>query len=220
MRYASELTTATLPNDLPPLSQVNFLIATAKQNVSQLIDANGDSTTDNNYRLKVDNNQLEFTRGATSEDTWLKLFGTTTGSSDGVVQQTNRSNFYFESEDNTQPDVQLFLGHKNDQTPGSTYLSSAPLRLTSGTSVNFQTPYARVSAMNLIAGGSNTNLIMHPQNTATTAITNKINANARVGYASTVGTLASDDFSILSKGENDLRYYLNTTRLDQVVAPT
>ena len=83
--YASELTTATLGNQLPPLSQVNSLITTAKGQVTQIIDANTDGTTDNNYRLKINNNQLEFARDATSSDTWLKMFGSTTSGSDGVI---------------------------------------------------------------------------------------------------------------------------------------
>lgn len=113
----------------------------------------------------------------------------------------------------------MYLNHKFNNTAGSTYLASAPLRFSSGTSVNFVTPYARVSAMDTTGTGSNTNLMMHPQNTATTGIVNKINANTRLGYASNVGAMASDDFSMLSKLENDQRYYLNTTRLDQIVAP-
>lgn len=39
----------------------------------------------NKYQLKIDNNQLEFSRGATSEDIYLKLFGSTTDSTDGIV---------------------------------------------------------------------------------------------------------------------------------------
>ena len=187
VRYASESTTATLPNELPPLSQVNSLITTAKGQVTQLVDANGDSTTDNNYRLKVDNNQLEFSRGATSNDTWAKLYGTTVESSDAVVLQSNRSNFYNESEDASQADVNYYLTHKIDATAGSTYQASAPLRLSAGTSASFQTPFTRMSAVNVETGAGNasTSLVMHPKNSRTSTIVNKINANIRAGYTGT-----------------------------------
>jgi hypothetical protein len=52
--------------------------------VTQLVDKNtGEDPATNNYKLQIDNNQLEFSRGLTSEDTWLKLFGST--GSDGVI---------------------------------------------------------------------------------------------------------------------------------------
>lgn len=54
--------------------------------VTQLVDKNtGEDPATNNYKLQIDNNQLEFSRGLTSEDTWLKLFGSTTTGSDGVI---------------------------------------------------------------------------------------------------------------------------------------
>ena len=135
----------------------------------------------------MDNNQLEFARNGSSSDTWLKMFGSSTdvGSSDATVFQTNRSNFFFESEDALQADVNQYLGHKQDATAGSTYQNSALLRMSAGTSASFQTPFARVSALNVETGVGNasTNLMMHPKNSKTTSIVNKVNSNARVGYA-------------------------------------
>jgi len=49
----------------------------------KLVDNN--QTDGNKYELKIDNNQLEFSRGATSEDIYLKLYGSTTDSTDGIV---------------------------------------------------------------------------------------------------------------------------------------
>lgn len=101
IRYGASETIAQTGTELPPLSQVQSLINTAKGQITTLVDANTDGSTTNNYRLKIDNNQMEFARGEASDDTWLKFFGTTTGTSDGVVQQTNRSNFFLESEDSS-----------------------------------------------------------------------------------------------------------------------
>lgn len=53
----------------------------------------------NNYKLEIDNNQLQFTRGLASDDMYLKLFGSVT--SDGVVMQTNKGIWYFESDNLT-----------------------------------------------------------------------------------------------------------------------
>jgi len=49
----------------------------------KLVDNN--QTDGNKYELKIDNNQLEFRRGANTEDLYLKLYGSTVESSDGVV---------------------------------------------------------------------------------------------------------------------------------------
>jgi hypothetical protein len=49
----------------------------------KLVDNN--QTDGNKYELKIDNNQLEFSRGATSEDIYLKLYASTTDSTDGIV---------------------------------------------------------------------------------------------------------------------------------------
>jgi hypothetical protein len=83
------------------------------------VDAN--QTDGNIYRLRVDNNQLEFSRGDPSTDTYLKLFGSTTTGSDGVIQTTNRSNYFFESEDTTSDLNSLFLRHSFNADPGSLY---------------------------------------------------------------------------------------------------
>jgi hypothetical protein len=57
--------------------------ATAAAEALKLVDNN--QADGNKYELKIDNNQLEFSRGATSEDIYLKLYGSTTDSTDGIV---------------------------------------------------------------------------------------------------------------------------------------
>jgi hypothetical protein len=49
--------------------------------------------------------------------------------SDGVIQQTNRSNFYLESEDTTSDLNSLFLRHTFNGDPASLYQNSAPFRI-------------------------------------------------------------------------------------------
>ena len=128
-------------------------------------------TDGNKYELKIDNNQLEFRRGATSDDTWLKLFGSTKESSDGVVQLSNRNNWFYESEDATGLINRIWLNHTVDATPDSTYQKSAPLRITQGTTGT--QPFCQISALSGITGGTNNSLTMYPENSLTTSITNK-----------------------------------------------
>ena len=71
--------------------------ATAAAEALKLVDNN--QADGNKYELKIDNNQLEFSRGATSEDIYLKLYGSTTDSTDGIVQETNRNNWFYDSTD-------------------------------------------------------------------------------------------------------------------------
>ena len=110
---------------------VDSKTSTLSDGALKLVDNN--QTDGNKYELKIDNNQLEFRRGADSDDTWLKLFGSTKESSDGVVQQTNRNNWFYESEDATGLINRIWLNHTVDATPDSTYQKSAPLRITQGT---------------------------------------------------------------------------------------
>lgn len=127
----------------------------------------------NKYELKIDNNQLEFRRGANSEDTWLKLFGSTTDSSDGIVQKTNRNNWFYESEDATGLINRIWLNHTYDLSAGSTYLKSAPLRITQGHDSGNNWPYVQISATNVIAGGTTNSLTMYPDNSLTQNVVNK-----------------------------------------------
>jgi len=175
----------------------------------------GEDPVTNAYQLKIDNNQLEFSRGATSEDTWLKLFGTTTGSTDGVVQQTNRSNFYFESDDNTAATTNMVMRFSSavDQANRD---KEAPLRFTEGYDAITNYPFVRLSAIGQTTAANN-NIVLYPNDARTSALTNMSVLNQRMGYVA--NPTLQDANSLLSRGENDARYYLNTTRLDQIVQP-
>lgn len=106
---------------LPTKSQVEGWISTAKNSVTKIVDDNADAPG-NDYQLKITNNQLEFSRNNdATADTWLRLFGTTTGGTDGVVQQTNRSNFFFESDDVTSDINNIYLRHGFNADPASLY---------------------------------------------------------------------------------------------------
>jgi hypothetical protein len=135
------------------------------------------------YRLRIDQNRLQFFNGALSDDPWLKLFASSTTGSDGVIQQTNRSNFYLESEDTTSNLNSLFLRHTFNGDPGSVYQTSAPLRLQQGKEATF--PFARISAMNLLTGGTNSSINLTPKNTLTAGRSNYVEPTLRMGYSST-----------------------------------
>lgn len=98
--------------------------------MNQVIDDNADAAG-NSYRLKITNNQLEFARNVdTSADTWLRLFGSTTTGTDGVIQQTNRSNFFFESDDLTSDTNNIYMRHTFNADPTSLYQNSGIARIT------------------------------------------------------------------------------------------
>jgi hypothetical protein len=88
-------------------------------------------------------------------------------------------------------------------------MKSAPLRLSAGTSTNFTTPFTRISAINVesAAGNANTSIVIHPKNSMTDHIVNKVNVNNRVGYTATADLTQQDSNSVLSRSECDTRYY-------------
>jgi len=98
----------------------------------------------------------------------------------------------------------MWLHHTVDNTAGSTYLKSAPLRITQGTTGT--QPYAQVTALNTEVGGTSNSLTMYPKNSMTSAIANKTQSSLRIGYASGVTLDTADSNSILSKGESDAAY--------------
>ena len=56
---------------------------------------------------------------------------------------------------------------------------------------------------------------MHPKNSRTTSIINKINSNLRLGYESSVaGVESADGNSILCRTENDSRYFQRGADVD------
>lgn len=105
------------------------LIFAAKNTVTQIVDKNtGEDPATNNYRLSIDNNQLNFYRDELSDDLWLKLYGTTTSGTDGIVQETNRNNWFYESTDGTNALNSMFLRYSS-QVNSTLRAKEAPLRL-------------------------------------------------------------------------------------------
>jgi len=118
----------TLDQDGATKAYVDNKTSALSNGALKLVDNN--QTDGNKYELKIDNNQLEFRRGANTDDLYLKLYGSTVESSDGVVQESNRNNWFYESTDATGLINRIWLNHTVDNTAGSTYLKSAPLRIT------------------------------------------------------------------------------------------
>ncbi len=79
-----------------------------------------------------------------------------------------------------------------------------------------------MSAVNIEpgAGNASTSIVMHPKNSKTSTIVNKINANIRAGYTATADLTQVDGNSLLSRTENDARYMAITTKLNEIPAPT
>jgi hypothetical protein len=73
----------TLAQDGATKAYVDNKTSALSNGALKLVDNN--QTDGNKYELKIDNNQLEFRRGANTDDLYLKLYGSTTDSSDGVV---------------------------------------------------------------------------------------------------------------------------------------
>ena len=64
----------------------NNAINSAKLEITQIVDKNSDASTSDNYKLEIDNNVLSFSRqNNPTQDTFLKLFGSATNGTDGVI---------------------------------------------------------------------------------------------------------------------------------------
>jgi hypothetical protein len=74
--------------------------------------------------------------------------------------------------------------------------------------------------MNLLTGGTNSSINLTPKNSLTSSKNNYVEPTLRMGYSSTADLSTQNQDSILKRSENDSRYYLNTTTLDQILEPT
>jgi len=79
----TNLATPVDPTDCSNKAYVDSKTSALSDGALKLVDNN--QLDGNKYELKIDNDQLEFRRGANTEDLYLKLYGSTTSSSDGVV---------------------------------------------------------------------------------------------------------------------------------------
>lgn len=70
------------------------------------------------------------------------------------------------------------------------------------------------------SGAQSNQISIFPKNSLTSGLTNKIQASARMGYDTVSDLALVNDNSLLSRLENDGRYYLATKPVDQLTKCT